>query len=90
MTEQLGSYSDDNGNTLSSSNDSTANATKLVIEGISSFHWKANYIKFCEVMDFEPSDYAERKWSEFHELVSNLNGFDLDSLIKIVKEGKQS
>ncbi len=90
MTEQQGIYKDENGNTLSSDNDSIANATKLVIEGISSFHWKADYIKFCEILDFEPSDYAEQKWSEFNELVSNLNGFDLDSLIKIVKAGKQT
>ena len=65
MTEQQGSYKDDNGNTLSFGNDSTANATKLVIEGISSFHWKADYIKFCEVLGFEPSDYAERKGQIF-------------------------
>lgn len=87
MTENQGIYKDDNGNALSSGNASTA--TKLVIEAITSFHWKADYLKFCEVLGFEPSDYAEGKWREFQDLVSNLNGFDLEALTKIVKAGTE-
>jgi hypothetical protein len=87
MTEQQGIYKDDEGNALSPGNDSTAEATKLVIEAIGSFHWRADYIKFCELLGFEPSDYAEGKWKEFHDLVSNLNSFDVEALTKIVKAG---
>lgn len=87
MTENQGIYKDNEGNALSSGNDTTAEATKLVVEAIGSFHWKSDYMKFCEVLGFEPSDYAEEKWKEFHDLVSNFNSFDLESLTKIVRAG---
>jgi hypothetical protein len=50
-------------------------------------HWKGNYFKFCKVLGFEPREYAEEKYSQFQELISNLNKFGLQSISKLVEEG---
>jgi hypothetical protein len=39
------------------------------------------------VLGFEPSEYAEEKYSQFQKLISNLNSFDLESISKLVQEG---
>ncbi len=87
MTEIPGIYKDSSGNPLNSKPSEVEAATKLVVEALGSFHWRCDYIKFCEVLGFEPSDYAEEKYSEFQELISNMNKFDLESMTKLVQEG---
>jgi hypothetical protein len=57
------------------------------VTAINSFHWKTDYFKFCEVLGFTPDNYAEEKYSQFQELISNLNQFDVDLLTKMIEEG---
>jgi hypothetical protein len=90
MTEQQGIYRDNDGNPLSSRNNPTASATKLVFNAINTFNWRSDYLKFCQTLGLEPGDYADQKWSEFQELVSYLNSFDVDSLTTIVEAGNQT
>ena len=87
MNERPGLYKDSNGNPLNSKPSEVEEATKLVVEALGGFHWRCDYLKFCEVLGFEPSDYAEEKYSEFQELISNLNKFDLQAITKLVEEG---
>jgi hypothetical protein len=87
MTEKPGAYEDSIGNPLNSKPSEVEVATKLVIEALGGFHWRCDYLKFCEVLGFEPSDYAEEKYTQFQELISNINKFDLQSMTKLVQEG---
>ncbi len=89
MTETPGTYKDSSGNPFSESTLEVQKATKLVVEALGGFHWRCDYLKFCEVLGFEPSDYAEDKYREFQELISYLNKFDLQSITKIVQEGTE-
>ncbi len=84
MTETPGTYRDSSGNPFNENPSEVQKATKLVVEALGGFHWLGGYIKFCEVFGFEPSDYAEEKYSQFQELISNLKKLDLQSIIKLV------
>ncbi len=89
MNERPGLYKDSNGNPLNQKASEVEAATKLVVEALGGFHWRCDYFKFCEILGFEPSDYAEQKYQEFQELISYLNKFDLPSITKIVQEGTE-
>jgi hypothetical protein len=86
MTETPGTYRDANGNPFNQTSSEVQKATRLVVEALGGFHWRCDYLKFCEVLGFEPGDYAEEKYSQFQELISNLNKFDLQSISKLVQE----
>ncbi len=58
------------------------------MEGIQGFHWKADYVKFCEVLGLEADEYADKKYRVFQELVEYLNGFDSKTLAKMIEWGK--
>ncbi len=60
---------------------------KACSRGIRRIPLAGDYLKFCEVLGFEPSDYAEDKYREFQDLISNLNKFDLQAITKVVEEG---
>jgi hypothetical protein len=87
MSERSGQYKKNDGTPFSQNPSEIEKATKIVIEALGGFHWRGDYFKFCEVLGFEPSEYAEEKYSQFQELISNLNNFDLESITKIVQEG---
>ncbi|MFN6570624.1 hypothetical protein [Dendronalium sp. ChiSLP03b] len=55
---------------------------------LGNFHWNSDYFKFCSVMGWEPSDYAEDKWRRFEELISTLNEFDDKSTARMLEAGK--
>jgi hypothetical protein len=57
------------------------------VEGIQGFHWKADFIKFCEVLGLEADDYADQKYRAFQELVERLNDFDAETLAKMIDWG---
>lgn len=69
-------------------NPETVEAINSFTTAISTFAWKADYIKFCEVQELTPSTYAEEKYQQFRELVSYLGCFDTESLAKMVEAGK--
>lgn len=89
MSQTPGIYKDSSGNPLNQKPSEVEAATKLVVEALGGFYWRGNcdYIKFCEVVGFEPSDYAREQYSQFQELISNLNKLDLESITKLVEEG---
>ena len=89
MSETPGTYKDSSGNPFTQKPSEVEAATKLVVEALGGFHWMGDYFKFCEVLGFEPGDYAEEKYSQFQELISNLNSFDLESISKLVQEGSK-
>ncbi|MBD2342219.1 hypothetical protein H6G64_35460 [Calothrix sp. FACHB-156] len=62
-------------------------ATAEFLEAINSFAWKADYIKFCEVLGFSQDSYSEEKYQQFRELISYLNCFDAESIAKILAAG---
>jgi hypothetical protein len=52
------------------------------------FHWRADYLKFCEVLGYTPDEWAENKYRQFQELIEALNQFDAESLAKMLDAGK--
>jgi hypothetical protein len=63
-------------------------AAQSFLEGIQGFHWKADYVKFCEVLGLEADEYADQKYRAFQELVERLNEFDAEALAKMIESGK--
>ena len=57
------------------------------LEGIQGFHWKADYVRFCELLGLEANDYADQKYRAFQELVERLNEFDAETLAKMIDWG---
>jgi hypothetical protein len=57
-------------------------------EGIQAFHWRVDYVKFCEVLGLEADEYADQKYRAFQELVERLNEFDAETLAKMIESGK--
>ena len=55
---------------------------------LNNFNWRADYLKFCEVLGFTPDNYAEEKYQQFRELVSYLDCFDKEAIAKMIEAGK--
>lgn len=55
---------------------------------LNNFHWRADYLRFCEVLGFTPDNYAEEKYQQFRELVSYLDCFDKEAIAKMIEAGK--
>lgn len=72
---------------LSKKKSSAEMTAQSFVEGIQAFHWKADFVKFCEVLDIEASDYADQKYRAFQELVERLNEFDSQTLDKMIDWG---
>lgn len=88
MSEIPEQYNQDDGIPFSHQSVSNAERTTLdFVTAINSFHWKTDYFKFCETLGLTPDSYAEEKYSQFQELISYLNQFDAETLIKMVKAG---
>lgn len=87
MTEQSGRYTRDDGTLFSEQKSPTEAITQSFIDGVQDFHWKADYIKFCEVLGLEANDYADQKYRTFQELMERLNEFEPDTLAKMIDFG---
>ncbi len=88
MTEKPERYNQDDGRPFSSAQKSPPEIiAQSFYEGIQGFHWKADFIKFCEVLGLEPSDYADQKYRAFQELVEQLNEFEVEALAKMINWG---
>jgi hypothetical protein len=55
---------------------------------LGNFHWRTDYLKFCEVLGYTPDQWAEDKYRRFHELVELLNQFDSETVAKMLEAGK--
>ncbi|MCF2146689.1 hypothetical protein IQ276_009540 [Desmonostoc muscorum LEGE 12446] len=54
---------------------------------LGTFHWRTDYINFCELMGWGTGNYCEQKYQQFQELVSALNNFDPDAIAKMIEAG---
>lgn len=86
MTERGGSYNHD-GKPAKPPSEAQQLASRFVA-AIANLHWRIDYVKFCELLDLEPSDYADQKYSQFQQLAEALNFFDEESLAKMVDAGE--
>ncbi len=70
----------------------TTQEAKLVAKRFSSaindFRWRCDYLKFCEVLGFSPSDYAKKEYQRFLQLAESLHAFDTKSLAKLIDAGE--
>ena len=87
MSETPGQYNKSDGTPFNQSLPSAERTTLDFVTAINSFHWKTDYFKFCEVLEFTPDSYAEEKYSQFQELINNLNQFDVDLFTKMIESG---
>jgi hypothetical protein len=88
VSETPGIYHDEEGNPLNKQKSSAEVAAQSFLEGIQGFHWKADYVKFCEVLGLEANQYADQKYRAFQELLERLNEFDVEALAKMIESGK--
>lgn len=87
MTEEPGRYSQDDGRPFNSPKLPSEIIAQSFREGIEGFHWKTDFVKFCEIWGIEADDYADQKYRSFQELVERLNEFDTETLAKIIDWG---
>ena len=88
MSEAPGIYCDEKGNPLNKQKSPAEEATaQSFVEGIQAFHWKADFVKFCQVLELDADDYADQKYRAFQELVERLNEFDTETLAKMIQSG---
>ncbi len=85
MSETPGIYHDGKGNPLNKQKSSAEVTAQSFVEGIQAFHWRADYVKFCEVLGLEADEYADQKYRAFQELVERLNEFDVEVLGKMIE-----
>ncbi|KYC34668.1 hypothetical protein WA1_50595 [Scytonema hofmannii PCC 7110] len=56
--------------------------------GICTFHWNADFNKFCEVCNFDPNHgYSLEKWQQWQQLVAAIKAFDQNTIAKLVEAG---
>ena len=87
MSETPGIYHDEEGNPLNKQKSPAEATAQSFVEGIQACHWKADFVKFCQVLELEADDYADQKYQAFQELVERLNEFDAETLAKMIDWG---
>ena len=87
MSQTPGIYHDEDGIPFNKQKSPAEATAQSFVEGIQGFHWKADFVKFCEVLGLEANDYADQKYQAFQELVERLNEFDSETLAKIIDWG---
>lgn len=87
MTEKSGHYHRDDGRPFTRSKSQSEIIAQSFLDGIQGFHWKADFVKFCEILELDADNYAEQKYRAFQELVECLNEFDPEVLAKMIDWG---
>jgi hypothetical protein len=87
VSETPGIYYDEQGNPLNKKKSPAEATAQSFVEGIQAFHWKADFVKFCQVLGLDADDYADQKYQAFQELVERLNEFDVDTLARMIDWG---
>ncbi|MBD2451169.1 hypothetical protein H6G76_29370 [Nostoc sp. FACHB-152] len=57
-------------------------------KAIEEFNWMVDYVKFCELLELEPSEYADQEYQYFQQLAEALTRFDAESLAKMIDAGQ--
>jgi hypothetical protein len=87
VSETPGRYTRDDGTPFNKQKSPAEATAQSFVEGIQAFHWKADFVKFCELLELEADDYADQKYQAFQELVERLNEFDVDTLARMIDWG---
>ncbi len=87
MTEKPGLYHRGEGTPFNKSKSPAQKTAESFVEGIQGFHWKTDFVRFCEVLGLDADDYADQKYRSFQELVERLNDFDVETLAKMLELG---
>jgi len=64
--------------------------TRRFTKAIEEFNWTVDYVKFCELLELEPSDYADQQYQYFQQLAEALTRFDADALAKMIDAGQEN
>lgn len=62
--------------------------SRRFIKAIEEFNWTVDYVKFCELLELEPSEYADQQYQYFQQLAEALTRFDADALAKMIDAGQ--
>lgn len=82
MTETPGQYKRDDGSPFGDQKTPSEIIAQSFMEGVQGFHWKADFVRFCEILGLAADEYADRKYLAFQELVERLNEFEPEVLAK--------
>ncbi|NDJ26172.1 hypothetical protein GS682_32300 [Nostoc sp. B(2019)] len=85
MTER-GEIYNHNGKATAASFESRDLAQRFAT-AIGEFNWQTDYLKFCELLELEPGDYADQQYSYFQQLAESLTRFNAESLAKMIDAG---
>lgn len=55
---------------------------------INDFRWRYDYVQFCKVLGFEPTEYTKKEYNKFLQLAESLHYFDTKSLAKLIDAGE--
>ncbi len=87
MTETPRRYTQDDDTPFNKQKSQSEAIAQSFTEGIQGFHWKIDFVRFCQVLGLEADDYADQKYRAFQELVERLNDFDSETLAKMIDWG---
>ncbi|BBD62900.1 hypothetical protein NIES2109_57500 (plasmid) [Nostoc sp. HK-01] len=85
MTEQASAY-EHNGKPTSPTFESLQLAERFA-KAIEEYNWTVDYVKFCELLELEPGDFADEQYRYFQQLAEALTRFDAESLAKMINAG---
>ncbi|MBD2459218.1 hypothetical protein H6G80_34925 [Nostoc sp. FACHB-87] len=59
-------------------------------KAIGEFNWRVDYVKFCELLELEASEYADQQYQYFQQLAEALTRFDAEALAKMIDAGQEN
>ncbi|MBD2303816.1 hypothetical protein H6G80_30165 [Nostoc sp. FACHB-87] len=86
MSENSSTYNH-NGKPPSPTSESLQLAHRFV-KAIAEYNWTVDYVKFCELLELEPGDFADEQYRYFQQLAEALTRFDAESLAKMIDAGE--
>jgi hypothetical protein len=87
MSETPGHYTKDDGSPFNKQKSLAEVTAQSFLEGIQAFHWKTDYVTFCQLLGLDADDYADQKYQAFQELIERLNEFDAEAIAKMSEWG---
>ncbi|MBD2533733.1 hypothetical protein H6G97_30935 [Nostoc flagelliforme FACHB-838] len=85
MTESGSTYNH-NGKPATANKESRDLAEKFAT-AIGEFNWRTDYIKFCQLLELEPSEYADEQYRHFQQLAEALTRFNAETLALMIDAG---
>jgi hypothetical protein len=85
MTERGSTYNHNGKPTAA--NLSSRDLAQRFAHAIAEFNWRTDYLKFCELLELEPGDYAYEQYQYFQQLAESLTRFNAETLAKMIDAG---